>query len=77
MSVLMGFDFGALLLQESSLCSMVILSGAILSSDAAKKITTACPDSRLFFTASPLSTARNKVTMLHRLCLLQYASYLT
>ena len=73
----MGFDFGVLLLQESSLCSMAILSGAILSSDAAKKIKTACSDSWLFFMASPLSTACNKVTMLHRLCLLQYASYLT
>ena len=73
----MGFDFGALLLQDSSLCSMAILSGAILSSDAAKKIKTACPGSWVFFAALPLSTARDKVTMLHRLCLLQYASYLT
>ena len=49
MSVLMGFDFGALLLQDSSLCSMAILSGAILSSDAAKKIKTACPGFMAFF----------------------------
>ena len=49
MSVLMGFDFGALLLQDSSLCSMAILSGAILSSDAAKKNKNRLPGFMAFF----------------------------